>query len=216
MELQRFLDDFFAPTPTESARPLLRAMLSARSGSQEVERGHSTAPAPNVRPGPADSSQPPTNPPRAYVGVSQNPTLPDDGTSASLPGANTAARVFQSSSANSEVIETREFTPGMYAARTTAIIAQETAKREIAAEQAIEAATTARLRHARAKRDADSAEQEASRGELFRKCARSTREACDRAREEADLAGQIERQAIAEWRRGMRELGEAAQCCLIE
>ena len=105
---------------------------------------------------------------------------------------------------------TPEFSPSLYAARTAAAIAREAANREIAAEQAIEVAATIRLRHTRARRAAEAAERDISRGEIFRRCSCSAMEACDRAQEEANTADRLKRQALAEWRKGMREFGDAA------
>ena len=59
---------------------------------------------------------------------------------------------------------TPELSPSLYAARTAAAIAREAANREIAAEQAIEVAATARLRHTRARRAAEAAERDISGG----------------------------------------------------
>ena len=176
----------------------------------ENYRSQAAAPAPVIDAGPADRAQPDTTAPQLATGANPLP-LPDTGAPTTRPETQrTDRRMTGSNPPDPEEIVTPELSPSLYAARTAAAIAREAANREIAAEQAIEEAATARLRYTRARRAAEAAERDISRGEIFRRCARSAREACDRAQDEADKANRCKRRALAEWRQSMRELGDAA------
>ena len=160
-------------------------------------------------PGPVDSSKQSSKPPQPVTWTSSRHTPMDAATSARNPAG-------QTTSADPDAIQKRELTPWRQIARATAAIAEEAARLEIAAERAGEEAVLARLRHMRAKKAAEIADQAALSGEPFQQWVLSTQEACDRARDEEGAAIQAEKQAVAEWRQAMEKLSDAALFCAAE